>query len=91
MVRLYNHRHSGCVYTLRLRFLAHFFGDDSEIDLTHGGKPEFTEYTWLPMEQLPQEVVHFKRGVYEQVAREFSPRITRWLQEQEAQGRAMKR
>lgn len=60
----------------------------SEIDLSHGGKPEFTEYTWLPIGQLPAEVVHFKRGVYEQVAREFEPRIARWLQEQEARRRS---
>lgn len=69
------------------RFLAHFYGDVGEIDLSHGGKPEFKEYTWLPIEQLPQEVVHFKREVYEQVAQEFSPRITRWLQEQEGRNR----
>lgn len=85
-----------CVYSLTCftsmrhhnRFLAHFYGDVGEIDLTHGGKPEFTEYTWLPIEQLPLDVVHFKRGVYEQVASEFGPRIARWLQEQEARRRS---
>lgn len=72
-----------CTFLPLRRFLAHFFGDESEIDLSHGGKPEFTEYTWLPMEQLPHEVVHFKQDVYAQVAKEFKPRIDRWLQEQQ--------
>ncbi len=74
---------SPCFQHNNIRFLAHFFGDDSEIDLSHGGKPEFTEYTWLPIEQLPHEVVDFKQGVYAQVAKEFKPRIDRWLLEQQ--------
>lgn len=60
-------------------FLVHFYGDESEINLEHGGKPEFSEYSWQSIQDLPAEVVEFKRGVYAEVAAEFAPRIEQWL------------
>lgn len=62
-------------------FLLHFYGDESEIDLSHGGHPEFSEYTWMPLDAMPAEVIHFKQEVYAEVRREFSPRIQAWMQE----------
>jgi putative (di)nucleoside polyphosphate hydrolase len=54
-------------------FLLRFVGDEAEIDLSGiGEKREFSEYKWLPMEQLPDWVVPFKRQVYFRVAAEFS-------------------
>ena len=50
-------------------------GDESEIDIAHpagGHDPEFVEWRWEPMQNLPNLVVPFKRKVYEQVVREFS-------------------
>jgi len=52
-----------------------FTGKDSEIDVeTPGGghKPEFIDWRWEPMENLPDLVVPFKRGIYEQVVKAFS-------------------
>ena len=52
-----------------------FAGPESEIDIEHpagGHEPEFVEYRWEPMANLPNLVVPFKRTVYERVAREFS-------------------
>jgi putative (di)nucleoside polyphosphate hydrolase len=52
-----------------------FTGDEREIDPLHppgGHKPEFTEWRWEPMENLPALVVPFKRKVYEQVVAAFS-------------------
>ena len=53
-----------------------FTGKDSEIDIAHpagGHKPEFVEWRWEPLRNLPDLVVPFKRAVYEQVVKEFAP------------------
>ena len=47
-----------------------FTGDESEIDIAHpagGHKPEFVDWRWEPMDNLPDLIVPFKRKVYEQV------------------------
>lgn len=52
-----------------------FVGPEGEIDIEHpagGHEPEFVEYRWEPMANLPNLVVPFKRTVYERVVREFS-------------------
>ena len=53
-----------------------FTGDDSEIDIaTPGGgahKPEFIDWRWVAMRELPDLVVPFKRETYERVVREFA-------------------
>jgi putative (di)nucleoside polyphosphate hydrolase len=51
-----------------------FTGPDSEIDIAAPGgghKPEFVEWRWEPMRNLPDLVVPFKRAIYERVVREF--------------------
>jgi putative (di)nucleoside polyphosphate hydrolase len=48
---------------------------ESEIDIAHpagGHDPEFVEWRWEPMANLPAMVVPFKRAVYERVVQEFS-------------------
>jgi putative (di)nucleoside polyphosphate hydrolase len=52
-----------------------FLGVDGEIDILHPGgghKPEFVEWRWAEMKELPDLVVPFKRQTYERVVREFS-------------------
>src|SRR6185312_8231706 len=52
-----------------------FTGRDREIDIeTPGGghDPEFVEWRWEPMENLPDLVVPFKRKTYEQVVKAFA-------------------
>ena len=52
-----------------------FTGDDQEIDILNPGgghKPEFCEWRWEPMQNLPGLVVPFKRATYERVVAEFS-------------------
>ena len=44
----------------------HFYGDDSEIDVETDDR-EFKQWTWLPLQELTQSVVSFKRLVYDQV------------------------
>ncbi len=57
-------------------FALRFTGDDKEIDIRApgGGKhrPEFLEWRWEPMENLPGLIIPFKRQVYLQVVHEFS-------------------
>ena len=51
-----------------------FTGDDSEIDIVNPGgghDPEFIEWRWATMDDLPGLVVPFKRQTYERVVGEF--------------------
>ncbi len=50
-----------------------FTGDDSEIDIAHPGghEPEFVEWRWAQMHELPDLIVPFKRKVYERIVAEF--------------------
>ena len=47
-------------------FIVRFLGGDEEINLktTH---PEFIEWQWLDIENLPSVIVHFKKKVYEKL------------------------
>lgn len=52
-----------------------FTGDESEIDVVNpagGHKPEFTDWRWEPMHNLPDLVIPFKRKVYQRVVTEFA-------------------
>jgi putative (di)nucleoside polyphosphate hydrolase len=56
-------------------FAFRFEGDDSEIAINPppgGHEPEFDEWAWRPMQELPGLIVEFKREVYERVVAEFS-------------------
>lgn len=56
-------------------FALSFTGEESEIDIANPGgghKPEFVEWRWEPLTNLPNLVVPFKRKVYERVVREFA-------------------
>ena len=47
-------------------FIVKFLGDDKEINLEIE-KPEFIEWQWLKIENLPHVIVDFKKKVYEQL------------------------
>jgi putative (di)nucleoside polyphosphate hydrolase len=51
-----------------------FTGDDNEIDIAHPGghEPEFADWRWEPLVNLPDLVVPFKREVYQRVVKEFA-------------------
>ena len=52
-----------------------FTGKDSEINILEpvgGHKPEFIEWRWEPMRNLPELVIGFKRTVYERVVDAFA-------------------
>ena len=47
-------------------FIVKFLGDDEEINLEKD-KPEFIEWKWLDIENLPNVIVDFKKKVYEKL------------------------
>ena len=52
-----------------------FTGEDSEINILDpagGHEPEFVEWRWEPMRNLPDLVIPFKRKVYEDVVAAFA-------------------
>jgi len=52
-----------------------FTGEESEINVESpagGHDPEFVEWRWEPMRNLPGLVVPFKRSTYERVVKEFA-------------------
>ena len=50
-----------------------FTGEDSEIDISHPGghEPEFVEWRWAHVRELPDLIVPFKRRVYERIIAEL--------------------
>jgi putative (di)nucleoside polyphosphate hydrolase len=56
-------------------FALRFTGGEGEIDIAHpagGHAPEFVEWRWEPLANLPALVVPFKRKTYERVVSEFA-------------------
>lgn len=48
-----------------------FTGEDREIDLHGTDDPEFDAWRWMPVNDLPQTIVSFKRQVYLDLLQEF--------------------
>ena len=57
-------------------FAARFTGADGEIDILHpdgAAEPEFSDWRWERLQNVPELVVPFKRAVYDRIAGEFQP------------------
>lgn len=57
-------------------FAALFLGEDSEIDLSGEEDPEpaeFVAWEWLPLEEVIERIVDFKRPMYERIMEVFTP------------------
>lgn len=54
-------------------FAMRFTGEDSDIDIAADDHQEFSEWAWVPVEELVGLIVPFKRGVYEELVRELGP------------------
>ena len=54
----------------QLWFAFRFVGTDADIDL-NTFTPEFSEWKWMPLAQVPDHIVDFKRAMYEQVVAQF--------------------
>lgn len=55
-------------------FLLRFHGTDDQINIEVDHQ-EFSEWRWLPFAELVENIVPFKRSVYEQVVSEFADKL----------------
>ena len=56
-------------------FALRFIGNENEIDIANPGgghEPEFVQWRWEPMKNLPGLIIPFKRKVYERVVEAFA-------------------
>ena len=58
-------------------FVMRFTGEDSDINLATE-HPEFDIWKWVPVEELPELIVSFKRQLYIDVLAEFSEAALGW-------------
>ncbi|MEM9714981.1 MAG: RNA pyrophosphohydrolase [Pseudomonadota bacterium] len=58
----------------QLWYLFRFRGTDADISI-ETEHPEFREWSWMDIAELPKRIVPFKRQTYEQVVAELGPRI----------------
>lgn len=52
-------------------FALRFTGSESDIDLAASDHPEFRDWRWSDIEQIPDLIVAFKRPLYEALVAEF--------------------
>ena len=52
-------------------FALRFTGRDADIDLGEGADAEFSDWKWVPIDDLPGLIVPFKRPIYEAVVNQF--------------------
>jgi len=54
-----------------------FLGNDNDVVLDAHHKPEFSEWRWVKMKQIPELIVPFKRELYNKIVEEFSHLIAK--------------
>jgi putative (di)nucleoside polyphosphate hydrolase len=55
-------------------FLLRFTGQDSDINIATE-HPEFSEWKWMDLQDVPKFIVPFKRDIYMAVCAEFAPLV----------------
>ena len=53
-------------------FALRFTGEDADINLHTHEHPEFEDWKWVRLDELPHLAVAFKRDIYERLARDFA-------------------
>ncbi len=53
-------------------FLMRFTGQDADVNIATV-HPEFSDWAWLATDKLVENIVPFKRDIYQQVLQQFSP------------------
>ncbi|MEE8279733.1 MAG: RNA pyrophosphohydrolase [Alphaproteobacteria bacterium] len=56
---------------MQMWFALRFTGAEEDIDLEASRRPEFTDWKWAALEDLPRLIVPFKRALYEDIVAEF--------------------
>lgn len=62
-----------CIGQKQKWFLLKLRGEDSDIQLTRGQKPEFDDWQWVNYWFPLSQVIHFKREVYRRALKELAP------------------
>lgn len=57
-------------------FALRFTGTDTDINIHDVEHPEFFEWKWVAMQELPEIIVPFKRSLYAALVKEFSALIS---------------
>ena len=52
-------------------FLFSFYGEDEEINLQTDKKPEFNNWQWVNTQDVLNNIVNFKKEIYQKVLKEF--------------------
>ena len=65
--------HPLCIGQKQIWYLLKLIVDESNVNLTHYQEPEFDLWKWVDFWYPIDEVVSFKRNVYEQALRHFAP------------------
>lgn len=63
-----------CIGQKQKWFLLQMQADDSQVDVSIGGTPEFDDWRWVSYWYPLGQVVSFKRGVYRRAMKELAPR-----------------
>ena len=53
-------------------FALKFLGKESDINLNYDIHPEFDEYKWVDKKFLIENIIYFKKDMYEKIIEEFS-------------------
>lgn len=56
-------------------FLLRFHGTDDQVRIDADDHQEFSEWRWMDADEVLQQIVPFKRGVYEQVIATFRDKL----------------
>lgn len=64
-----------CIGQKQIWFLLRLRADASSIQLNAHDKPEFDDWCWVDVDEPPQRVIHFKRGVYQRALGELKPML----------------
>jgi len=64
-----------CIGQKQIWFMLRLVGSEADVDLHSSIKPEFDQWRWVEYWRPMEEVIFFKRRVYERALREFAPLV----------------
>ena len=71
------HRQPLCVGQKQRWYILRFVGEETDVCLTRGERPEFDDWRWVDYWTPLREVVFFKRRVYRRALEELAPLVGR--------------
>ncbi|MBP7711390.1 MAG: RNA pyrophosphohydrolase [Gammaproteobacteria bacterium] len=71
------HRQPLCVGQKQRWYILRFVGEETDVCLTRGERPEFDDWRWVDYWTPLKEVVFFKRQVYQRALEELAPLVGR--------------